>query len=458
MKKAITASPISGLTRTNPIPASRLRNGLILTLLAASLAACNQGAPNAQGGDGAAAGAAQQPPKLPVGVVTVQYAPVGLIEDLPGRIEASRTAQIRARAAGILEKRVFQEGTDVKEGELLFKIDAAPYQAALNSAKATLARAQTNVTNTKRVVDRYTPLIKANAVSRQDYDNAVAAYKAAQAEVGVAQAAVKTADINLSYANVTSPISGRIGRALVTEGALVGQGDATPLATVQQIDPVYVNITQPASTVMRLKRGLESGQLKQAGKENAASVRVRFDDGSVYEHKGKLLFTDLTVDPNTNQMAVRAEVPNPNGELLPGMYVRAELEQAQIPEAILLPQQAVTRTNTGDSVTVVAADGTMAPRNIKIGGSRDNHWVVLEGLKNGEQVMVDGFQLVQMMGVKVVTPVPWKPGQNTQAGAQPGAGAAADGAAGSGTEGHASAEGANAQPDHAASGKQADTQ
>ncbi|MDO4682677.1 MAG: efflux RND transporter periplasmic adaptor subunit [Lautropia sp.] len=405
----------------------------MLSLLAVSLAACNQG-PGDQAqrdADAAQGGAAQQPPKLPVGIVTVQYAPVGLVEDLPGRIEASRVAQIRARAAGILEKRVFQEGTDVKEGELLFRIDAAPYQAALNSARATLARAQTQVTNTKRVVDRYTPLIKANAVSRQDYDNAVAAYKAAQAEVGVAQAAVKTAEINLSYANVTSPISGRIGRALVTEGALVGQGDATPLATVQQIDPVYINITQPASTVMRLKRGLESGQLKQAGKENAASVRVLFDDGSAYEHKGKLLFTDLTVDPNTNQIAVRAEVPNPNGELLPGMYVRAELEQAEIPEAILLPQQAVTRTNSGDTVTVVAADGTMSSRNVKIGGSNGNHWVVLDGLKNGEQVMVDGFQLVQMMGVKVVTPVPWQGAQrgNTTGTAAGGAAGEADPAA-----------------------------
>lgn len=422
----------------------------MLSLLAVSLAACNQGpADKAGGGAGAAQGdAAQQPPKLPVGVVTVQYAPVGLVEDLPGRIEASRVAEIRARAAGILEKRLFQEGTDVKEGELLFRIDAAPYQAALNSARATLARAQTQVTNTKRVVDRYTPLIKANAVSRQDYDNAVAAYKAAQAEVGVAQAAVKTAEINLSYANVTSPISGRIGRALVTEGALVGQGAATPLATVQQIDPVYVNITQPASTVMRLKRGLESGQLKQAGKENAASVRVLFDDGSAYGHKGKLLFTDLTVDPNTNQMAVRAEVPNPDGELLPGMYVRAELEQAEIPEAILLPQQAVTRTNSGDTVTVVAADGTMSSRNVKIGGSNGNNWVVLEGLKNGEQVMVDGFQLVQMMGVKVVTPVPWKGAQGAKADGQPGAGAGAAGAPAQGqAEGQAPAadKGKNAQ-------------
>lgn len=420
MKKTTDTSRTTGLSRRAP-RSSRLGKGLLLSLMAASLAACQQGSADQSA---ASDGAAQQAPKLPVGVVTVQYAPVGLVEDLPGRIEASRVAQIRARAAGILEKRVFQEGTDVKEGELLFRIDAAPYQAALNSARASLARAQTQVTNTKRVVDRYTPLIKANAVSRQDYDNAVAAYKAAQAEVGVAQAAVKTAEINLSYANVTSPISGRIGRALVTEGALVGQGDATPLATVQQIDPVYINITQPASTVMRLKRGLESGQLKQAGKENAASVRILFDDGSAYAHKGKLLFTDLTVDPNTNQMAVRAEVPNPNGELLPGMYVRAELEQAEIPEAILLPQQAVTRTNSGDTVTVVAADGTMSSRNVKIGGSNGNHWVVLEGLKNGEQVMVDGFQLVQMMGVKVVTPVPWKgAGQGEQPAGQPGAGA-----------------------------------
>lgn len=407
------ASPES--QRKSSLP-SRLALGLLIPLALAGLAACDQGGASAQGAGGGQGGM----PAPQVGVVTVQFAPVGLIVDLPGRIEASRVSQIRARAAGILEKRLFREGSDVQEGELLFRIDAAPYQAALNSAKASLARAQTQVGTTKQVVDRYTPLIKANAVSKQDYDNAVAAYRQAQADVAVAQANVRTAQINLSYANVTAPISGRIGRALVTEGALVGQGEATQLATIQQIDPVYVNITQPASAVMKLKRGLESGQLKQASKDGGASVRVRFDDGSTYEHKGELLFTDLTVDPGTNQIALRAEVPNPRGTLLPGMYVRAELEQAEIPEAILLPQQAVTRTNTGNTVMVVADDGSLSQRQIRIGSSQGTNWVVLEGLKAGEQVMVDGFQKLQMVppGTKVKA-VPWQPASGARP-AQPG--------------------------------------
>ncbi|MDO4904495.1 MAG: efflux RND transporter periplasmic adaptor subunit [Lautropia sp.] len=389
---------------------------LIPALLALGLAACNQGGSGAQGGAGAAGGeggAGGGMPPIQVGVVTVRLEPVGLSTDLPGRVEARRVAQIRARASGILEKRLFEEGSDVKAGQLLFKIDAAPYEAALNSAKASLARAQTSERLASDEVRRYAPLIKANAVSRQTYDNAVSTQQQARADVAVARANVRTAEINLSYANVTSPISGRIGRALVTEGALVGQGDATQLATVQQIDPVYVNITQPASAVMRLKRGLESGQLKRAPESNGAlSVSVRFDDGTAYEHKGKLLFTDLTVDESTNQVTLRAEVPNPTGELLPGMYVRAELEQAEIPEAVLLPQQAVSRTNTGDTVTIVAADGSMSQRPVRIGGSRGSNWVVLEGLKSGEQVMVDGFQALQMMGPAAakakVKAVPWK--------------------------------------------------
>ncbi len=358
-------------------------------------------------------------PPIEVGVVQAQFGPVGITTDLPGRIEARRVAQIRARAAGILEKRLFEEGSDVKAGQLLFKIDAAPYEAALNSAKASLARAQTAERLASDEVRRYAPLIKANAVSRQTYDNAVSAQQQARADVAVARANVRTAEINLSYANVTSPISGRIGRALVTEGALVGQGEATQLATVQQIDPVYVNITQPASAVLRLKRGLESGQLKQAPEtDGALSVGIRLDDGTLYAHKGKLLFTDLTVDESTNQVTLRAEVPNPQGELLPGLYVRAELEQAEIPEAIMLPQQAVTRTQAGDIVTVVAPDGSLSQRPVRIGGSRGSNWVVLSGLKAGDQVMVDGFQKLQMLGAAAakakVKAVPWQPGAAPQ--------------------------------------------
>lgn len=389
--------------------------GLAALVLAAALAACNAGADQsaAPGGEGAGdAGAARQAP--PASVITVSFGAVNIAENLPGRIEASRVAEIRARAAGILEKRLFKEGSDVKAGDLLFQIDAAPYQASYNSAKAALARAKTNQGVAYRTLERYKPLLKANAVSRETYDNADGAYKQAVADVAVAEAALKTAQINLSYASVTAPISGRIGRALVTEGALVGQGTATPMATIQQIDTVYVNITQPASTVMKLQRGLQSGLLKRAGKEGAASVIIRFDDGSEYDHKGSLLFTDLTVDESTSQVTLRAEVPNPDGTLLPGMYVRAEVEQAEIGNAALIPQQAVTRTAQGDSLTVVAQDGKLSTRQVKIAGSQGSNWVVTEGLKEGEQVMVDGFQLVQMMRLDTVTPVPWQPGKQAE--------------------------------------------
>lgn len=365
-----------------------------------------------------APGGGEAPP-IPVGVITVKPEQVGITQDLPGRVEASRIAQIRARATGIVEKRLFREGSDVQAGDVLYKLDSASYEAALNSAKASLARAQTAEQLATEDVQRYAPLLKANAVSRQTYANAVSARKQAQAEVGVARAAVKTAQINLSYTEVTSPISGRIGRSNVTEGALVSQTDVTQLATVQQIDPVYVNITQPASTITRMKRGLESGQLKQAGGEDGtASVNILFDDGTPHAHKGKLLFTDLTVDATTNQVTIRAEVPNPKGELLPGMYVRAQLEQASIPQAILLPQQAVTRTDAGDMVKIVSPDGKLSDRKITIGSSQGTNWVVVGGLQAGEQVMVDGFQALQMRGGPnaKIKAVPWSPTGSQPAG------------------------------------------
>jgi membrane fusion protein (multidrug efflux system) len=328
---------------------------------------------------------------------------------LPGRLEASRVAQVRARAAGILQKRLFREGSDVKAGQPLFAIDAAPYAAALQSAEATLARAQANLTQAAALAERYKPLLAANAVSQQEYANAVAAHKQAEADVAAGRAAVQTGRINLNYASVTAPISGRIGRALVTEGALVGQGEATQLAVIQQIDPVYVNFTQSAGEVMKLRRALADGQLQRAAGTDAASVRVVLEDGSEYARPGKLLFSDLTVDASTGQITLRAEVPNPKGDLLPGLYVRVRLEQAQVSNAISLPQQAVTRTQQGDKITVVGADGKLSQRTVKVGAARNNQWIVLEGLKEGEQVMVDGFQKLQMMPPGTpVKAVPWQ--------------------------------------------------
>ena len=398
------------------------------------LAGCGKSdAPAAPGG---AAGGARPAPE--VGVVVAAPTDVGLVTELPGRLEASRVAQVRARAAGILLKREFREGSDVKAGQLLFRIDPAPLQAAAQNAQATLARAEANAVQAKALADRYKPLVEANAVSKQEYSVALASQKTAEADVTSGRAAVQTAKINLGYADVTAPISGRIGRALVTEGALVGQGDATELAVVQQINPVYVNFTQSATDVLKLRRAVADGQYKRAGGGEAASIRVVLEDGSDYPLEGKLLFSDLTVDATTGQITLRAEVPNPKGELLPGLYVRVKLEQAQATNAITLPQQAVTRTQQGDTVSVVGADGKISQRTVKISAAKDNQWVVLDGLKAGEQVMVDGFQKLQMMPPGTpVKAVPWKkPDPNAAAapaaaasGAAPGAAPAAAGAA-----------------------------
>lgn len=393
---------------------AQARRGAASALAAATaallLASCSKN-------DGPAPAGGPSMPPVEVGVVTATPGDVGLLTELPGRVEASRTAQVRARAAGILQQRLFKEGSDVKAGQPLFRIDPAPYVAAAESARASLAKAQANQAQASAQVERYRPLVGANAISKQDFVNAEAAEKQAQADVAAAKAAVRTADINLGYASVTSPISGRIGRALVTEGALVGQGEATPLAVVQQIDPVYVNFTQSASDVFQLRRAMENGQFKRAGGAQAASVKLLLSDGTEYAQTGKLLFTDLSVDPSTGQVTLRAEVPNPKGELLPGLYLRVRIEQAQASNAITLPQQAVTRTQQGDTVSVVGDDGKVSQRSIKVSTAKNNRWVVLDGLKAGEKVMVDGFQKLQMLPPGTpVKPVPW---QTTAAPAAP---------------------------------------
>ena len=374
------------------------RAALLAAPLVLLLAACGPKEDNAAAGG-------MPPPE--VGVVTATQQAVGLTTELPGRLEATRVAQVRARAAGIVQKRLFVEGSNVKAGQLLYQIDAAPYRAALASAQASVARAQANLTQASVQAERFKPLLEANAISKQDYTNAVSAQKQAEADVAATKAAVLTAQINLGYASVTAPISGHIGRSLVTEGALVGQGEATPLALIQQINPMYVNFTQPAAAVLRLRQDVASGQFKRATGAAAATVRILLEDGSVYGEAGKLLFSDLSVDPTSGQITVRAEVPNPSGFLLPGMYVRVRLEQAQASDGILLPQQAVQRGPTGDSVMVVGADGKVTPRPVKVGTAHGDQWVVLEGLEPGEQVMVDGFQ--KLRGSAPVKAVPWRP-------------------------------------------------
>ncbi|MFT6697112.1 MAG: membrane fusion protein (multidrug efflux system) [Polaromonas sp.] len=366
-------------------------------LAAFLLAGCGQGSKSAE--------ASAKPPPAQVGVVTVALSDIGLTTELPGRLEASRVAQVRARATGILQKRLFREGSDVKAGDALFTIDSAPYAAAYASAQASLARAQANLEQATSLAQRYQPLVKANAVSKQEFANAEAAQKQAEADLAVGKAAVQTAKITLDYAAVTAPISGRIGRALVTEGALVGQGEFTQLAVIQQINPMYINFTQPAAEVMKLRKALEAGQLKRANGDEAVRVRLVLEDGSVYAQTGRLLFSDLSVDQATGQITLRAVVPNAKGLLLPGLYVRVQLEQAQAVNALLLPQQAVTRSDHGDTVMVVAADGMVSTRKVKVGVSQDSQWVILDGLQAGEQVMVDGFQ--KLRGPAPVKPVPW---------------------------------------------------
>lgn len=365
--------------------------------LAMALGGCGQST------NGAAPAA---PPPPEVGVVTVTPGRADLAAELPGRLEAYRVAQVRARAAGILQRRLFSEGSDVKAGQPLFEIDPAPYRAALASAQAQLARAEANLLQAQALADRYAPLAKSQAVSQQEALNAQAAAQQARADVAAGKAAVQTAQINLGYASVTSPIAGRIGRALVTEGALVGQGEATPLAIVQQVDRLYVNFTQSASEVMRLRQALADGKLQSAGKD-AAKVEVLLEDGSIYAQPGKLLFSDLSVDANTGQITLRAELPNPKGLLLPGLYVRVRLAQAEVSDAVWLPQQAVARGATGESVLVVADDGSVSARPVKLGPARGGNALVLSGLKAGEKVIVDGLQKAKAGGK--ARPVPWQP-------------------------------------------------
>jgi len=361
----------------------------------AAFAGCGQ-KPNAQAAGGM--------PPSEVAVVTIAPERITIANELPGRLEATRIAQVRARVAGIVLKRTFREGSEVKAGDVLFKIDPAPFKAAYDSSAAALARAQATQTQATLKVQRYKPLVEVNAISKQDYDDAFAAQKQADADVASSKAALQTAALNLGYATVTSPISGRIGRALVTEGALVGQSDVTQLATVQQLDPIYVNLTQSSNDLLQLQQAMATGQLKTVGKDKA-KVTLVTDDGRPYPLPGKLLFSDITVDSTTGAITIRAEFPNPNRTLLPGMYVRAKLEQAVNEAAIVVPQQAVMRDLNGSSVLVVDADNKVAARPVKTGAAQGDSWIVTDGLKAGDRVIVEGLQKTKPGAP--VKPVPW---------------------------------------------------
>lgn len=394
----------------------RALSALAAAALLAVLAACSP-----SGGAGGAGMGGQMPP-AEVGVVRAVPAPVTLSVELPGRLEALRTAQVRARVAGVVKKRLFTEGSVVKAGQPLFEIESSSYRAALESAAATQAKAEAALANAQATLERNKPLADAKAISQQDWLTTQTTHKQALADLAAAKAAVTQARLNLEYTQVLAPISGRIGRANVTEGALVSPSEATLLATIQQVDTLYVNINQSATEVLRLKRAVQSGQLKSAG---SAEAQVLLDDGSVHPQAARLLFTDLTVDATTGQVSLRAEVPNPRGDLLPGLFVRVRLDQARTDGAMLLPQQAVTRGAGGDTVLVVGADGQVAQRSVQLGQAKGSQWVVLGGLTAGEQVVVDGFQKIRP---KVpVKPVAWAPG--AQGGAAPGAAAPAASAA-----------------------------
>jgi len=350
-----------------------------------------------------AAGCTRAPPgpapgaPVEVGVVTIAPSAVTLTRELPGRTSAFRVAEVRARVNGIVLKRLFAEGSDVKEGQRLFLIDPAPYEAALAGASAALARAEASQANAQLQAKRYADLIATNAVSQQEADNALAALKTADADVAGARAAEQLARLNLSYTAVTSPVSGRIGRSMVTEGAYVQASQATLLATVQQLDPIYVDVTQSASEALALRRDVESGKLQGAG-QGAAQARVKLvtDDGREYAQPGTLQFTDVSVDPGTGSILLRVLFPNPRGELLPGMFVRARLEQAVDPQGLLVPQVGVTRDQKGLPVAlVVNAEQKVERRQLVADRTVGDAWLVSEGVKAGERVIVEGLQKVR---------------------------------------------------------------
>ncbi|MFJ5453662.1 efflux RND transporter periplasmic adaptor subunit [Pectobacterium jejuense] len=344
------------------------------------------------GGNNQQGGAQQQMPE--VGIVTLKTEALNVMTELPGRTSAYRIAEVRPQVGGIILKRNFVEGSDVKAGASLYQIDPATYQASYNSAKGSLAQAQAQAEIARLTVNRYKPLLGTNYVSKQDYDQAVATSRQADAAVQAAKAAVDTAQINLAYTKVNSPIEGRVGKSTVTEGALVATGQATALTTVQQLDPIYVDVTQSSNDFLQLKKELENGTLKQ--NEGKANVRLLLENGSEYAEAGTLEFSDVTVDETTGSITLRAIFPNPQHNLLPGMFVRARLDSGVNPTALLVPQQGVTRDPRGQATAMVVGEGDkVEPRTLKTSKAIGDKWLVTEGLKAGDRVIVTGLQKIR---------------------------------------------------------------
>lgn len=344
-------------------------------------------------------------PPSAVSVITTVTEPLPITNELPGRIAPTRIAEVRPRVSGIITQRVFEQGSIVKEGDVLYRIDPEVFKVQVASAEATLARAKAQQMQASQQADRQRELKKANVTSTQQVEDAIANLAIADADVAAAEAGLSTAKLNLQYANVTAPISGRIGRALITEGALVGANGADILATIQQLDPVYADFTQPAADLIRLRKALESGGVMSPGGD--APVRLIMDDGTVYEHPGKLLFSEATVDATTGQVTLRGQFPNPDRDLLPGMYVRVQIEQGIEKAAIAVPVQSVQRDSAGKAqVFVVNGQDTVELRPVTTSRIVGDRWVIATGLKPGEKVIVEGFQKIGP-GAKVA-PSDWK--------------------------------------------------
>lgn len=357
-----------------------------------ALAAAGALAVSAGGSVGPVVAAEQgaKPPPVAVSAVTAAAQDLPITNELPGRIAPTRMAEVRPRVSGIVVERVFEQGSRVKEGDVLYRIDPEPFKVQVDSSRATLKRAEAAQLRARQQADRQKELRERNISSVSQLEDAVATLAQADADVALAHAGLAAAELNLQYTEVRAPITGRIGRALITEGALVSSADK--LATVQQLDPVYADFTQSVNALMALRRALKEGTVSKVGPDHA-EVRLLLDDGTEYQHPGRLLFSEATVDVTTGQVILRGEFPNPDGDLLPGMYVRVQIQQGVERGVIAIPQQAVQRDGGGRAqVYVVQADDTVELRTVRTGRAVGNRWIIEEGLKAGERVVVEGFQ------------------------------------------------------------------
>ena len=367
----------------------------------------------------------QAPPPLPVAevsTVTVQTQKIMLTTELPGRTSAYRIAEIRPQVSGLVLKRLFTEGSNVKTGQMLYQIDPAPFQAALDNARAALARAEASLPSLNLRVERYNALLADKAVSQQDYDDAAAVLQQSEADIQYWKAMVETARINLRYTQVTSPISGRIGRSNVTEGAIVTAYQPVPLATIQQLDPIYVNVPQSTTELLRLKRRLEDGRLKNH-ETDQNKVKLILEDDTAYPQEGTLQFSDVTVDPTTGSVILRVVFPNPKGVLLPGMFVRAVIKEGVNEQAILVPQQGVSRNPKGKPFAlIVDAESKAGLRMLTLDRAIGDKWLVSAGLVSGDRMIVEGLLMLRpgtVVKAAPFDPTQAEPGTATGPGAQP---------------------------------------